>query len=265
MDSAYVEMKPPLEMKGSINSVISHAHGRLGGNRRPPALSESFAWEPENVERAKNLSSNTLDLLVEASPQTSPQTTPPPPKTSSRPSCESRAFNITLRFLFHITLISIFESVFFFLYVSMLEDNGIQHTVGGFVQDAVAICSNLTVPEQQITNDVLSLFINASAIEAAGTEAFQTRTVLNKALFNKSWIYVGGLGALFLLLTGAAYARKVKIKWKKLILENIGLVLMLAAYEYTFFSTIIFPYNPITGAEIAQNAVLELQDRCHIL
>lgn len=261
MESAYVEMKPPLEMKGSINSVISHAHGRLGGNRRPPALSESFAWEPENVERAKNLSSNTLDLLVEAG---SPQTTPPPPPRPQT-NLETKAFNITLRFLFHITLISIFESVFFFLYVSMLEDNGIQHTVGGFVQDAVAICSNLTVPEQQITNDVLELFINASEIEAAGTEALQTRTVLNKALFNKSWIYVGGLGAAFLLLTGAAYARKVKIKWKKLILENIGLVLLLAAYEYTFFSTIIFPYNPITGAEIAQNAVLELQDRCHIL
>jgi hypothetical protein len=259
MESAYVEMKAPLEMKGSINRVISLAHH----NRRPPALSESFAWEPENIERAKNLSSVSLDLLVESgSPQVSPPPEPPPKSVNI---CETKIFNIALRFLFHIVLISIFESVFFFLYVSMLEDNGIQSTVGGFVQDAVSVCSNFTAPEQQITTDILSLFLNASQITAAGTQALQNRTVLNRRLFNMSWMYVGGLGALFILLTIAAKLRKVKIKWKKLVLENIGLVVMLAAYEYTFFSTIIFPYNPITGAEIAQGAVLELQDRCHIL
>lgn len=259
MESAYVEMKQPSEMKGSINSVISLSRH----NRRPPALSESFAWEPENIERAKNLSSTTLDLLVEAgSPQVSPPPEPPPKPANV---CETKIFNITMRFVFHIVLISIFESVFFFLYVSMLEDNGIKSTVGGFVQDAVSTCTNFTVPEQIVATDVLSLFVNASQITAAGVEALQTRTVLNRRLFSKAWIYVGGLGVFFILLTIAAKLRKAKIKWKKLILENIGLVVMLAAYEYTFFSTIIFPYNPITGAEIAQGAVLELQDRCHIL
>ena len=258
MDSAYVEMKPPLEMKGSINSVISLKKH----NRRPPALSESFAWEPENVERAKNLSSNTLDLLVETG---SPQVSPPPEPPKAQRARETKIFNITLRFVFHIVLISIFESVFFFLYVSMLEDNGIQNTVGGFVQDAVSTCVNFTIPEQQITSDVLSLFLNASQITAAGAAALQNRTVLNRRLFNMSWIYVGSLAAFFVLLTIAAKLRRIKIKWKKLVLENIGLVVMLAAYEYTFFSTIIFPYNPITGAEIAQGAVYELQDRCHIL
>ncbi len=59
--------------------------------------------------------------------------------------------------------------------------------------------------------------------------------------------------------------RKIKIHWKNLLLENMGLVLMLAAYEYMFFSTIIFPYMPISGSEITQEAVQELQTTCGIL
>jgi hypothetical protein len=52
------------------------------------------------------------------------------------------------------------------------------------------------------------------------------------------------------------------VKWKKLVLENLVLVAILGAYEYTFFSTVIFPYTPITGDEIARNAVYEFQGQC---
>ena len=128
MEDAYVELKGVSAMKGSINAIISDR--RKG--YRPPALSESFAWSAENVQRA-NASTTSLDLLVVQSPpishQASPQTTPPPP-VAKKPVCtEARAFNAILRFLFHITLISIFESIFFFYYVSSLEDNGINNTV----------------------------------------------------------------------------------------------------------------------------------------
>ncbi len=51
----------------------------------------------------------------------------------------------------------------------------------------------------------------------------------------------------------------------KLVLENLVLVTILAAYEYTFFSTVIFPYNPITGQEILRNAVFTLQSDCGLL
>jgi hypothetical protein len=81
----------------------------------------------------------------------------------------------------------------------------------------------------------------------------------------RSWIYVGGLSGLFLLLTSVALARKIRVKWKKLVLENLVLVAILGAYEYTFFSTVIFPYTPITGDEIARNAVYEFQGRCGLL
>lgn len=272
MEDAYVEMKGVPEMKGSINSIISSQRRMY----RPPSLSESFAWTVENVMRAEahSVSNNSLDLLV-ATRQISPQISPQPPSEQGpahqahqpkKSVCSStRAVNYILRFVFHISLISIFESVFFFLYISKLEDNGINNTVGSFVNNAVATCTNLTSVERNVTNDILRLFLNSTGLIEEGNAAEAARSVVNKVLYNRSWIYVGGLGGLFGLLTIAAYARKIKIKWGKLVLENLMLVTLLAAYEYTFFSTVIFPYDPISGPEIARNAVFEFQDRCGLL
>lgn len=280
MEDAYVELKGVSEMKGSINSVIS-SNKKL---YRPPSLSESFAWTPENVLRAtapnqlsadwvigsfsrseKEGASNTsLDLLAAPSPQVSPQ---PPPRIPEpqRVWNEGRILNYVLRFLFHITLLSLFESIFFFLYISKLEDSGINNTVGGFVQDAVSTCTNFTGSERIITNDIFSLFLNGTQIIGAGNAAESSRSTLNKILNTRAWIYVGGLSVLFLLGVAVAKLRRIKIKWSKLLVENFILIGLLAAYEYTFFSTVIFPYNPITGPEIARNAVLELQDQCGLL
>jgi hypothetical protein len=258
MDDAYVELKGVPEMKNSINYVISTQRKLY----RPPSLSESFAWTEENVLRA-NASNTSLNLMV--SPPRTPQRSPEP-QTKAKPVCnEGKIINYVLRFLFHITLISIFESVFFFLYISKLEDNGIYRTVGTFINDAVASCANDTIVERTITNDFLNLFLNSTIIIDQGNAAYATRSIINKNLFIRSWIYVGGLGGLFVLLTIISVLRKVKIKWGKLVWENLALVTLLAAYEYTFFSTVIFPYNPVTGEEIARNAVWELQENCGLL
>jgi hypothetical protein len=262
MDDAYVESKGVPEMKGSLNAVISTQKKLY----RPPSLSESFAWTAENVMRA-NASNTSLDLIISPTrtPQRSPEQTTRA-QQSKKPVCsKGKVINYALRFLFHITLISIFESVFFFLYISKLEDNGINRTVGTFVNDAVSSCSNYTAVERNITNDLLSLFVNPSLIIQQGNDAYSERSVINKNLFVRSWIYVGGLAGLFSLLTIVALLRKVKIKWMKLVWENAVLVTMLAAYEYTFFSTVIFPYNPITGQEILRNAVFSLQSDCGLL
>lgn len=266
MDDAYTEMKDLPALAGSINTVISGVN-KL---RRPPSLSESFAWEPENVSRAmkSNLSGTSINLLVTQESPPSTQTTPPPPQTTPTPHTqwiqvyEAPILNTVMRFVFHITLISIFESVFFFVYVSQLEDNGITHTVGGFVDGIVSSCSNLTRPDQDLFNTLLGFFLNATQAIDGGNAAEQKRSALNKALFNRSWIYVGSLGGFFVLLTIYSRLRRIAVHWKHLVLENVGLVILLAAYEYMFFSTIIFPYNPITGDEIVRNTVFQLNASC---
>lgn len=265
MDSAYCEMKQLADLNGSLNTIVSHQNKM----RRPPSLSESFAWEPENVERAlrRNASSGTsINLLVTQESPVSPQRQQQQQQQQQPKSTyELLILTTLLRFLFHITLISIFESVFFFLYVSTLEDNGIKTTIRDLTNNYLTSCSNYSDFEKNITNDFLLLFINPTQVIEDGSDAYERRSITNAALFNRSWIYVGTLGSLFCTLALYASLRKLKIAWKELVLENIGLVLMLGLYEYMFFSTIIFPYTPISAPEIERNLVVNLQDSCGLL
>ena len=60
-----IELRTVDSMPGSMNEFIS-TNKRL---RRPPSLSESFAWEPENVARAMQQPLVPLpEELVEAAP-----------------------------------------------------------------------------------------------------------------------------------------------------------------------------------------------------
>jgi hypothetical protein len=253
--SNYVELKTTPELPTtSINAIVSTAHKM----RRPPSLSESFAWSPVNMTRAA-ASGTSLNLLI-ASP--SP---PPLPRQQSPPPFSHKFIIYTLKFTFHISLISIFESIFFFLYVSTLENNGINVTINYFTNNLVSSCATYTPLERNITNAIIDAFVNASTIVAAGDQEQIVRNTENTKLFNRAWYYVGALSFLFMCVASIAVYKKIQLSWGKLICENFGLVIMLAAYEYMFFSTIIFPYAPLSGAEIARNIVYMLQSRCGLL
>jgi hypothetical protein len=268
MDAEYAEMRPVAEMRGSLNAIVSMAH-KL---RRPPSLSESFAWTPANVERAQRHSTSTqsLDLLVvpeleTQSRQTSPAAARAPPPPPTRSAAEIATIRMILKLVFHIALISVFESVFFFLYVSDLENNGLQTTVAGFITDAVNVCANFTTVERDIANAVLNTYINSSAVIAAGNVMTASRAAQNALLNTQSWIYVGGLSGVFAATILVARLRRIPIAWASLLLENFAMVALLAVYEYMFFSTIIFQYAPLSGQEIARNAVQELHADCGLL
>jgi hypothetical protein len=266
MDSSYNELKGVSEMPGSLNTVISSAYR----SKRAYAFSESFAHTPENIERVKYNSNTNLSALLDIEP-TAPVVLPSFPILPVLPihasieTNESIFVNIVIRFVFHIALISVFESVFFFLYISKLEDSGIISTVNSVIANVVNSCMYFTPAEDAIVSDVLSLFVNTTNIVKDANNQYSMRTAFNHTLLLRAWVYVGGLGGLFLLLILYVYARNIKVHWGKLVLENIGLVLMLATYEYMFFSTIIFPYMPITGSEITRNAIQNLQATCGIL
>jgi hypothetical protein len=68
-----------------------------------------------------------------------------------------------------------------------------------------------------------------------------------------------------MLAATTGWLRALRIPWRRLILENCGLVTLLGIYEAMFFTTIVYPYLPISGPEIAANTLLEIQDTCHIL
>lgn len=245
MDSKYKELVAVEDMRPSINTMISSAHRFY----RPPSLSESFAFTPENIERAATLSPRPLIQIQEVIAVA--------PVEIKYPFIDT-----TVQFVFHITLISVFETVFFFLYVSVLEDSGIEKTLSGFIQKAVDTCVQLTPNERTIVSEVLSAIINASNIHENARQEYQMRNSFNKNLSMRAWLYVGALSTIFISLIIYVRVKKIPIRWKKLIVKNIGLVFMLALYEFMFFMTIISPYMPISGSEVAESAVNDLQSQC---
>lgn len=246
-----IELRTVDSMPGSMNEFIS-TNKRL---RRPPSLSESFAWEPENVARAMQQPLMPLpEELVEAAP--------PPLKHWKY---EQYACELTIKLLLHISLISVFETLFYFLYVSALENNGIIKTVGAFINGAADGCKNITPLEIQLVDDLLEPFLNASQIIAAGNQEEVARATYNKSISNQAWYYVAGLAGIFILAIGYVKKRKIAIAWRPIILENVAMVCLLALYELMFFDTIIYPYEPISTNEIGRNAVQKLQNACGLL
>jgi hypothetical protein len=55
------------------------------------------------------------------------------------------------------------------------------------------------------------------------------------------------------------------MNWTYIILENTSMVLLLGLYEFLFFDTIIYPYQPISTDEIERNMIQQLQNGCGLL
>lgn len=246
----------------------------VGGLRRPQSYSDSFLLTPANQASffLKDLSTAALAVCHE-SKEASTQTDPEPPMASASwprlgkqkmGSKFASIFKRTGSFLFHVWLISIFETVFFFAFISKSEDQGILNTVDSYIYAAVNSCAHWSPNSTAFVNEILPLFVNTSNIAADATRALQQRSATNEKLLIQAWMYVVGL---FTLLVGAGAVAK----WKrlltrrsviKILLENIGLVVLLGIYEFVFFRTIIYKYVALSAEEISEDAVQTLRAGC---
>ena len=220
---------------------------------RPPSKSESFLYEKGSY----------FDLTIESPVRVlSPVKLEPSPPPD--PPILLQLLHFLYPFLFHITLISLFESIFFFTYVSTLEDKGILNTIQDYVNPLLNGCSNWTSADSAVALDVLNTILNVSTLEQEAVAATQHRTEFNQTLFVRSWIYVGGLAGSTLLLTVILLWNKSPPKWKRLLTEQLTMVLLLGVYEWIFFRTIVLPYKAISAVELNQYVVNELMTICNL-
>jgi hypothetical protein len=165
-----------------------------------------------------------------------------------------------LRFTFHLTLISLFETIFFWNFISKSEDQGIINVINGYTSGLISSCQNLTISEKQLVANVIALFLNQT--NAADLDAVADRNAFNQVLVRTSWIYFGGILTLFVVLSGTNHIYKNAVNWRNLILENLALVSLLGVYELMFFSTIVLKYRSISIQELDSLVVGELLDAC---
>lgn len=231
--------------------------------KRPISYSESFAKSPMNIKRVES-----LQLLIDEEHNIINEQ----PVKQEQPKIkwtwiyiESKFINIVIKLCLHITLISIFESLFFFFYVSSMENAGIYNTLNFFIGSFMSSCTNYTVNEKIYINDILKQLINTTNVITDGNKQYQIRIEHNKLLNIQSWIYVMVFGTCFLLLSLYSHFKKISIQWLHFISEDISFIIILGIYEYMFFNTIILPYIPISGQEIEENVIYKLQNTCGLL
>jgi hypothetical protein len=226
---------------------------------RPPSKSESFIYE--NSQKGSYFELASLASPPLPSPPLPPLPLPLPPLSPHK--C-LEVLHFLYPFLFHITLISVFETIFFFTYVSTLEDNGILNTIQEYVNPLLNGCTNWTTADRTVALEILDSILNTTTLSQQAAAATQYRATINNALYHQSWIYVGGLAGSTTLFTGILVWNKLQPNWKKLLTEQLSMVLLLGVYEWIFFRTIVLPYKAISATELNQYVVQELDIVCQL-
>lgn len=255
--------------------------------KRPPSLSDSFIYlsksdslEPLQVPLRYSAEVGIINATDSTDSTESPESPESPDSLYSAEfinavdsvvnreplvnRCE-QGVEYVLRFLFHLTLISVFETVFFFLYVSRDEDGGILQATNYYTNAVIGACTGLNSNETAAINSLLAPYINGSSVISAGATAATQRSSINNGLMRQSYAYIGGLGAAMVVVAAFGLYKRYRIAWLYIISENLVFVTLLGLYEYMFFQTIIKRYSPESPAEISAGLVKGMQQQCGLL
>jgi cytochrome b subunit of formate dehydrogenase len=107
--------------------------------------------------------------------------------------------------------------------------------------------------------------MNTTQISLAASTAASDRLTHNGLLETQAWFYVTGIIVMLIAGTGVTLWNKMRIPWKRIIIENIIMVVLLGMYEIFFFKTIIYNYRSLTFEELNNNLVTQLQNTCGVL
>ena len=212
-------------------------------SRRPPSYSDSFIHIPKN-EQPILAPLTPLDTSLESLP-TEPE---------SKPLYHTIVLFV-IKGSLHIFFISTFETIFYFLYVSRSEDNGIKGTIDTYYLPIINTCNNWSNLTHTLMLDVLTYEVNKSTVDLLGSAAAAQRNSQNGALLNTSILYSAICLVIFLGLTVFSHFKKIDIDWTRLLQEHSAFVILLALYEYFFFRTIIYKYITLSTPELNQYIV----------
>lgn len=153
-------------------------------------------------------------------------------------------------FMIHLTLISIFEIIFFFSIVSTYENKAITSVIVSFFNSVPSYCNELNYQEKFNFTNIFNLLVNTTQININSNYSADERKSFNNTLFVNAWMYFLVIIGIDIFLFIVKYIYKIKINLKKIILDNFGMIIILAIYEYMFFKSIILLYENISKNEL---------------
>jgi hypothetical protein len=221
---------------------------------RPPSYSDSYhILAKPGRPLLEPFILNPINDAVEAKEQEQEQEKEPQqPQDLQQGPCYHGIILFIIKGSLHIFFISTFETVFYFFFVSKSEDNGIKSAFNVYYTPLIQTCGNWTNVTHGLLEDYISYGPNKSVIDNRGFAATSARDRQNTELLNMSVFYSVFCLFLFLLMALIARILHVNIRWPKLLGEHFSFVLLLGAYEYFFFRTIIYRYSTLSTDEINQ-------------
>ena len=169
-------------------------------------------------------------------------------------------FKRFLMFIIHLSLIALFEIIFFFNIIVNYENNSFYGVIDGFTNPLSLNCINYNYTEKMIFTDIIGLFINISDVDNEANQSIQFRNAHNNKILLKSWMYFLGLVLLSIIFIIINYFKQKKVNMKKVIIDNFIMILLLGLYEYIFFKTIILNYLIINNIELSQYILTKISN-----
>lgn len=212
--------------------------------RRPPSYSDSFIVRSPSIQAVPILEPLFLDGIAHGEEA---QEIEKYDKT-----CDFLEFPtlFVIKGSLHIFFISVFETAFYFLYISQSENAGILRAIDAYYQPLIASCSKWPNTTRELILDVMKFSLNKSQIDSDGLTSNIQRTAFNRSLLNTSIWYSGACVIAFCMAFAVIRYKGIEIKWRPLILEHLAFIGVLALYEYFFYITIIYNYTTISTPEI---------------
>ena len=191
-------------------------------------------------------------------------TTPPPspPDEAAAELLTSFLHRWSLRFSVHVTLIALFETLFFWLFVSKTEDSSLIGLVNDYAGELLSQCDSMNTSQRIVFMDLVDMLVNQTQVASQGAAAATARGLANGALLTNSWVYFGSLVVLTGGLAVGAKYRRLPVHWRQLVCENLCLIIVLGLYEYMFFSTVVYPYQSISQPELNRMLLTEIDASC---
>jgi hypothetical protein len=230
-------------------------------NYRNVSLSETDLDDLRKIPLIVDLQDNTK---VNKETQTEPYTEPYiEPYKKIKADLTTTIINKLILFFTHLFLISIFELIFFFNFVTKFEDKALIDVFNQMTNQATSICSSLDQNDKQIFDNFLGLFLNGTQINEQSTIAYSIRRNYNHLLLIQSiyyFIFVCGINLTLILLNCIWFQRL--INYKTIILDNLVMITFLGIFEYIFFSTIVFKYQTISPNELNKQISDSILNNC---
>lgn len=266
----------------SLNLKIKRPLIALDDDRkfyRPMSLSESYVSQIDSKNQEilsyypkdiLSINSPTNSDLIE--PLTSPQqleiTTDEPENPPLRIVYHTEdkieiVINKLMLFFLHLFLISLFELIFFFGFVTKFENKAIVQLINEITNTVISSCNSLSKPDKQIIDYFLNRIVNSEQLLINSNNAIQTRNIYNNSLLiiGISYFLVLLFLNIFIYTINKCYFKR-NINYRNICLDNCIMIILLGLYEYMFFSYIVFQYQTSSTNELVYDVYNQVNATC---